>query len=87
VVKDVDHDLSVIEHDPLAGGEAVHRHRFDLVIFFQPGGDLACDRLQLRLRGGRTDDKEIGEGGDASQIEDDDVFGLFIRGKLRAGRS
>jgi hypothetical protein len=65
----------------------VHSHGFDFVLFLQAAGDFARNRLQLRLRRGRTNDEEIGKGRDPAQIEDDDVFRLFVGGKLRAGRS
>jgi hypothetical protein len=40
----------------------------------------------LRLGAGRADDEEIGEARDSGKIENDDVFGLFVRSKLGAGR-
>jgi hypothetical protein len=33
----------------------------------------------------RANDEKIGEGGDAAEIDDDDVFSLFVRGELGAG--
>lgn len=87
MVKDVNDHLQVIQDDPLAGRKAVDGHGFDFVLFLQTAGDFTRDRLQLRLRSGRTDHEEIGEGRDPAQIEDNDVFRLFIGGKLRAARS
>ncbi len=43
------------------------------------------DRFQLRLGRRRADYKEIGEGRDPAQIQDNDIFRLFIRGELSAG--
>jgi hypothetical protein len=40
----------------------------------------------LWLGSGRTDHEEIGKAGDFGKIENDDVFGLFVRGELGAGR-
>jgi hypothetical protein len=40
----------------------------------------------LWLGSGRTDHEEIGKAGDSGKIENDDVFGLFVRGELGAGR-
>jgi hypothetical protein len=56
------------------------------VIFLQSRFDFVRDRFELRLRAGRTDHEEIGEAGNAGKIEDDDVFGLLVRGELGAGR-
>ena len=86
-MEDVDNDLEIIEHDPLAGGKTVHGYGFDFVVLLQACRNFTRDRFQLRLGSGRTDDKEIGKGGNPTQIQNDDVFGLFVRGKLGAGRS
>ena len=86
-MEDVNHDLEVIEHDPLTRRKTVDRGRAQSVIRFQPRFDFVGDRFQLRLRAGRTDDKEIGEAGNAGEIQNDDVFGLFVRGELGAGGS
>ena len=40
----------------------------------------------MRLGCARANDEEIGEGGNAAQIDDDNVFSLFVRGELGAGR-
>jgi hypothetical protein len=40
----------------------------------------------LRLRRCRANNEEIGEAGDAGEIEHDNLFGLLVRGKLGAGR-
>jgi hypothetical protein len=38
----------------------------------------------MRLGRAGTNDEIIGEGGNAAQIDDDDVFSLFVRGELGA---
>ena len=81
----VDHDLEIIEHDPLAGGKTVDRRGGDLVIFLQPGLDLAGNRFQVRFGCCRTNHKKIGEGRDVAEIEDDDVFRFFVRCQFGAG--
>jgi len=85
-VEDVDNHFEIIEHDPLARRKTVNRRGAQTVIFFQSRLNFIGDRLELRLRSGRTNDKEIGEAGDAGKIENDDFFGLFVRGELGAGR-
>jgi hypothetical protein len=84
-VEDVDHDFEIIEHDPLTRWEAINRRRASPVVFAQAGLDLVGNGFELRLRRCRTDNEEIGEAGDAGEIEDDDVFSLFVRGELGAG--
>jgi hypothetical protein len=55
------------------------------VVFFQARGDFVGDRFELRLGSGRADDKEIGEGGEPAQVEQDNFFGLLVRGQFGAG--
>ena len=72
------HDhLHVVEHDPLARGETVQRHRSNSVVLFQAAFDLPRDRFQMRFRRARAEDEKIREARDASQIENDDVLGFF----------
>ena len=85
-MEDVDHDLEIIEHDPLARRKTIDRGRAQAVIFLQSRFNFVRDRFELRFRSHRTNDEKIGETGNAGQIENDDVFGLFVRGKLGAGR-
>ena len=85
-MEDVDHDFEIIEHDPLACRKSVDRGGAPAVVFFQSRFDFVRDRFELRLRRCRTDDEEIGEAGNTGEIENDDVFGLFVRGKVGAGR-
>jgi len=77
-VEDVHDHLHVIEHDPLAGGKAIDCRRSNPVILFQLGLDFRGDRFELGLRCGRADNKEIREGRDLAQIEDQDIFSLFV---------
>jgi hypothetical protein len=83
-MKDVHDDLHVIEHDPLACGKSVNGNRADAVISFQAAFDFARDCLEVRFRRPGTDHEKIGEGRDALEIEDDDIFRLFVRGKVGA---
>jgi hypothetical protein len=83
--EDMDDDLHVIDHDPLARREAVHRNGLDLVLALEPAFDFARYRLQVRLGRSRANDEEIGEARDTLEIEDDDVLCLFVRGKVGAG--
>lgn len=85
-MEDVDDDFEIIEHDPLARRKTVDRARAQFMIVSQSSLNLVGDRFQLRLGRGRANNKEIGEAGDSGQVENDDVFSLFVRGKLGAGR-
>ena len=82
-MEDVDDNLQVIEHDPLAGGETVDRRRARAKIFPQPRLDFAGNRFQVRFRRPRADDEEIRKGRNFAQIKDQDAFRLFVGGELR----
>lgn len=77
-MKNVHDHLQVIEHNPLAGGKPINRHRFDPVILSQACLDLAGDRLEMGFGSSRADDKEIGKGGDTAQIQSNDLFRLLV---------
>jgi hypothetical protein len=77
-MKDVDHHLQVIEHDPLARRKSIDRHRPDFMFLLEARLNLARNRFQLRFGSGRTDDKKIGKTRNATQIPDNNVFGLLI---------
>ena len=85
-MEDVDHRFEIIEHDPLARRESVYRGRAQAVVFFQARFNFIRDCFDLRLRVRRTDHKKIREAGNSGKIENDDVFSLFVRGELGAGR-
>jgi hypothetical protein len=55
------------------------------MIVLEPPFHFARDRLQVRLGSARADDKEIGEGRDSLEIEDDNVLRLFVRREIGAG--
>jgi hypothetical protein len=83
-MEDVNDDLHVIEHDPLACGKAIHRYGAHPIVL-EPSLDFARDRFQVRLGSARANDEEIGEGGDSLEIEDDNVLRLFVRREIGAG--
>ena len=73
------HDhITVIDDQPLAGRVAVHRMGFYVLFRFQPVLDLAGDRLEMRLGSPRADEEEIGEAGNAAQVERDDILCFFV---------
>jgi hypothetical protein len=54
------------------------------VVGFEPAFDLARDRFQVRLRCSGADHEKIGEGRDALEIEDNDLFRFFVRREFGA---
>ena len=84
-MEDVDDNLHVIEHDPLARWETVYRDGAHAMVVLQPPLHLARDRFQMRLGRARADDEVIGEGRDSLEIEDNDVLRLFVRREIGAG--
>ena len=83
-MEDVDDHVGVIGDDPLARGVAVDGQGLDGVVEEEPVLHLRGDGFQMRLGGAGADDEKIREGGDAAQVENDDVFGFFFRGVVRA---
>ena len=79
------HDhAGVVGDDPLAGREAVHGERLDVVVFLQAIAQFAGDGLEVRLGGAGTNDEEIREGGNATEVDGHDVFGFFLGDDLGA---
>ena len=83
-MEDVDDHVGVIGDDPLACRVAVDGHGLDAVVEDEPVMHLPGDGLQMRLGGAGADDEKIRQGGDAAQVEGDDVFGFFLGGVVRA---
>jgi len=83
-MEDMDDHLQIIEHDPLAGRKSVDRGRANTVMLFQLRLDLARNRFQMRLGSSRTNNKEIGEGGNPAQIHDNDLFCFLVGSELGA---
>ena len=77
-MKDVDDDLQIIEHDPLAAGEPVNRHGPNGMVLSQTRFNFICNRFELRLRRSRANHEKIREGRDRAQVQDDYVFRLFV---------
>lgn len=85
-MQDVDHHFEIIEHDPLARRKTVDGSGAPPVVLAQSRFNFVRNRLELRFGACRADHEEIGEGGNAGQIENDDVFGLLVRSELGASR-
>jgi hypothetical protein len=63
---------------------AVHGHRGNLVIELQPLLDFAGDGFEVGLGGAAANYEKVRKAGDASQVDCNEVFGLFIGGQFRA---
>jgi hypothetical protein len=83
-MKNVDNHLQEIEHHPLAGGKSIDRDGSNRMLLSQPCFEFVCDRFQLRLGRAGANHKKICKGRDATQIQHNDVFRLFVRGEFRA---
>ena len=83
-VENMHNHIAVIDDEPLAQRVAIHRVGFYIVIFFKACLDFAGDGLEVWLGGAGTDDKKIGEAGNATQIKRDDILGFFFRCVFRA---
>ena len=84
-MKYVDDDLEIIENDPLARRKPINGSSGNPMIFFEPRFDFAGDRFQMRLRCRRTDHEEIGERGDFTKIENNNLFRFLVRREIGAG--
>ena len=78
-MKNMHNDIRVIRHHPLAGWKAVDAPRPDAMILAQAIFEFANDRLEVRLRVPRAEQKEIREARDAAHVQRHEVFGFFIR--------
>ena len=77
-MKNVHNHLQIIDHDPLAGRKTVNRHGSNGMVLSQTRFNFICDRFQLRLRRSRAKHEKIRERRDRAQIEDNNIFRLFI---------
>jgi hypothetical protein len=77
-MKDVDNDLQIIEHDPLTGRKPVNRHGRMEWSSRKRVSISVRDCFELRLRCSRAKHEKIRERRDRAQVEDDNIFRLFI---------
>jgi hypothetical protein len=75
---DVDDDIEVIEDDPGGVDGAIRAAGGQLVIFFEVLLDFVDDGAEVRLARAGANDEVIGNAGDFAEVEDDDVFCLFV---------
>lgn len=75
--KDVDQQVAVIGKHPLRLIVAFYADGQLAGLILELESDFVGDGLNLALIGARTDYKEVREGGDAGEIQDLNVGGLF----------
>ena len=78
----MDHDVHIVEQNPLAVREAllvpgIHPQLFSSL------GDRVGNGLHLHIRIGRTDDKEVGHVGERAKIHD--RYGVSFLGEGKTG--
>src|SRR5437763_8433514 len=86
-VLNVHHDVDVVEQHPAAGPFALPAHRLGLLREpEQPLLDRIHDRLHLALIGCGGDQERVGDHELVCHVEDHDVVGLLVGGRLRGGQ-
>lgn len=81
----MNHDIAKMRDDPLALRKTVHGERLDLMAFPQLFLELVDDRLEMRIAGAGADQEKVGEGRRTAQVDDNDVFRLFVSTNCGAG--
>ena len=84
LVENVDDGVDVIQHYPSAFCKALDVLPCDLELF-QPEPDVVGNGLNMPARGAVANDEEIGDGGQAPQIEEKKILCFFVQGKILAG--
>lgn len=76
----MDHNVAIVGDDPLALRKSVHDERFDVVVLPKTLLQFVGDRFEVWLTRPGADQEEIGERGNAAQVDGDNAFRLFIGG-------
>ena len=76
--EDVDHEIDVVEQNPVAGALALDVAGGHAQLLGEPVLDLLGDGNHLAVGGAVTDDEVIGEIAPAVKIENDDFLGLLV---------
>ncbi len=80
-VEDVNDEVDVIDQDPLSTLQALHMVRSN-ALFLQLVQDVIGDRLDLNVGGAGGDQEIVRCGGDAPEIEGNDVVSLPLQRQL-----
>jgi len=82
-MEDVDENVIVVHDDPAAGRKAVAVQRADADIA-ETARNLIGDGLEVRFGRAVADQEEIGNVGNAANIENNGVLGLLVEGDFAA---
>src|SRR5688572_14286543 len=74
----VNNHVKVVQDDPGGVDRAIRSARTDLLIFFEVFLDFVNDGTQVGFARAGADNEIIGDAGNFAEIEDNDVFSLFI---------
>ena len=83
-MKNVHDHIRVIRHHPLAGWKAIDAPRPNSMILAQPVLELVDDRLEMRLRIPRAEQKKVRETRNAAHVQRHEIFGFLIRRNIGA---
>jgi hypothetical protein len=75
---DMNDHVEVIEDNPIGIDAAVGAARADVLVFFEMFLDFVNDGAQVGFAGAGANHEIIGDAGDFSQVEDNDVFCLSV---------
>jgi len=84
---DVDDDIEEVEDDPIGLECAVDGARPDVMLDAETIADFLDDGAQVRLAGAGSEDEEVGDGGEITHVEDDEILRFFIISEFAAEQS
>jgi hypothetical protein len=76
-LEDVDHDVGEVHEHPVRTGQTLDTQR-ELATPGQHLANMIRNRFDLTFRVAGTQDQVIGDGGELRDVENEDVFGLFL---------
>jgi hypothetical protein len=83
-VEDVDHDLKIVQDDPLTGWESINRGCTNRVILLEPRLNLLSDGFQMWFGSGRAKHEKIGKGRYPAEIQQENLLRLLVCGEFGA---
>jgi hypothetical protein len=77
------HDhVAVVEQDPTRVGRTLGVERLAVELLEQLVAEVLQDGRRLALAAGGADDEVVGDERDATDVQQEDVAGLFVRGQV-----
>ena len=84
-IEEVDDDIAVVQKNPIACSEAFHSQPLFAKAFFERLGDFLGNGVKLPMASASNDEEEIENGGQMTQVEQNDILPAVIVSNL--GRS